>query len=281
MNTTTIKIQMTGLLFVILFVTCSIFAQVPNNSFENWSGNSLDSWNFGYSDPGYENVFQSTDATEGNYSVRLKPVYNNLEGNVPRAAINTGMFPLTTAYESLSGDIKGTLAGGDDFVITVDLFKDGTTLAVGSYSTSQSSSEWSSFTAPINYGFTDVPDSAWINVLVTNGTTATEGTDYLVDNLHFEGSSSINDLQEPADLSLYPNPAIDRFSLSFTLNQADQLTFFILNLSGQTQSTIKSQLLQSGPNNISISTTDLTPGVYLLKAVGNQTAFVKEIVVGK
>lgn len=280
MNTTTLKIQTLVLLLGFLFITGITFAQVPNNSFENWNGTALDGWNFTYADPGYENVFKSTDAADGNYSVRLKPVFNNLLGNVPRAGINTGMFPLTTAYTSLHGDIKGTLAGGDNFVITVDLFDGGTTLAVGSYSTGQSSSEWSSFTAPINYGYAGIPDSAWINVLVTNGTTATEGTDFLVDNLRFEGPSGFNDLQEPADLSLYPNPAQDHFTLHFSLNQPDRLTFQMLDLSGQIQSTATSQAFQPGPNNISISTTGLSPGLYFLQASGEQFGFIQKVMVG-
>ncbi|MCB2222514.1 MAG: T9SS type A sorting domain-containing protein [Bacteroidetes bacterium] len=208
-------------------------------------------------------------------------MYNNLQGNVPRAAINSGYFPLTTAFASLNGNIKGTLAGGDSFVVTVDLFKDGGTLAVGSYETTASISEWSSFTAPINYGISDTPDSAYIHILVTQNNTATVGSDFLVDGLAFGDPAGIDDRQQPSELMLYPNPAQKQLTLSFTLNEPEQLTFRILDPAGQIQSTLHAQAFLAGPNSISLPVSQLAPGLYFLHARGEKFGFVEKVVVGR
>ncbi|MCB2222511.1 MAG: T9SS type A sorting domain-containing protein [Bacteroidetes bacterium] len=280
-QTKTTTMKTTTLLSFLAFFTFygTLHAQIPNPGFENWSGDALDGWNFTYSEPGYENVFQSTDAAQGSYSVRLKPVYNDLQGNVPRAAINSGYFPLTTAYASLNGQIKGTLAGGDSFVITVDLFKDGGTLAVGSYETTASTSEWTSFTAPINYGISDIPDSAYIHILVTQNSTATVGSDFLVDGLAFGDPAGIDERQQPSELTLYPNPAQKQLTLSFTLNEPDQMTFRILDPAGQIQSTLHARAFMAGPNSISLLMAELPTGIYFLHAIGEKYGFTEKLMI--
>ncbi|MEZ5147914.1 MAG: T9SS type A sorting domain-containing protein [Bacteroidales bacterium] len=267
-------------LLVLLFTATGVLeAQLPNPNFENWNGDTLIGWSFINYDPNFENALQSTDAYSGDYAVRLKGVYNDFLAIVPRPGLSTGKIPLTTAYTSLRGNVKGTLAGNDHFVITVDFFDGATTLAVGSAEVSLSTTEWTSFEAPINYGYTGVPDSAWISILITSGLQATEGSDFLVDNLHFEGASAVDDLPEPERLTLYPNPATEQVNVSFYLQQPDDISFSILNLSGQTLKTIPKKPFTGGANNQVIPTETLAPGIYFLKALGVKTGFVREIVV--
>jgi hypothetical protein len=271
----------TPLLFLLAFFTLygTLNAQIPNSGFENWSGDALDGWHFTYSEPGYENVFQSADAYNGDYAVRLKPVYNNNLAKVAPALITTGMFPLTEDHHNLYGYVKGTLAGNDNIIIKVDLFKEGTTLAVGSFSTSQVASEWMAFTAPINYGFTAKPDSAYISIYVAYGQSASEGSDIVVDQVTFDAASGIHDRQQVAAHSLFPNPVTDRTTIRFTLQAADRMSFELLTPQGMMIPLRSGQHYPAGENTFRIQTNDLAPGIYFLQARGDKFGFVQKVVV--
>ncbi|MBU2950262.1 T9SS type A sorting domain-containing protein [Tamlana agarivorans] len=76
----------------------------------------------------------------------------------------------------------------------------------------------------------------------------------------YEASTASVKENELSGFALYPNPANDSFSLNNLSNKVNKVD--ILNLQGQL---VLSQTIESFTNELSISTTSLTNGIYLVK----------------
>lgn len=261
--------------------TAGAQSTVINGSFENWTGQFPDGWTYLFAYNGFQNVFQSTDAQDGSYSAELKPTYYNFLQDYPTCWMNSDAFSVSSAPSSLKGYYKGTLAGGDSLEVIVIMSNNSVPVGYGILLSDANADNWTPFTVPITYTQkAETPDSAYIMIIVGNTINfAHDGSDIFVDNLTFGGSAGVNDLAEPTALTLYPNPASDRLTIRFSLTRPDPIAFQILNTAGQIQSTVGTQTFRSGQNSISIPVTRLAPGAYLLKALGVQTAFVREFVV--
>jgi hypothetical protein len=75
----------------------------------------------------------------------------------------------------------------------------------------------------------------------------------------------------------YPNPANDRVSFNYNLQQSDAGSVIIRNLLG---SVVKETALTSGPGKITFNTGDLADGVYFYSLIANgQTVLSKKLVV--
>ncbi len=86
--------------------------------------------------------------------------------------------------------------------------------------------------------------------------------------------TGINDTYTNGNYSIYPNPVKAGAFISLHYNPREPLTMQLFNLSGQK---VKEQLI--GPGNNNISTLDLEPGIYFLKAAAAKGILVKKIIV--
>lgn len=81
------------------------------------------------------------------------------------------------------------------------------------------------------------------------------------------------------DFQIYPNPVQDNLTLEIAIHQSLQADLSIISVLGQQLNTIPISL-QAGKNKISVSTVNLTAGVYILNirtdAGSLQKKFVKE-----
>lgn len=70
---------------------------------------------------------------------------------------------------------------------------------------------------------------------------------------------------ETSNLSIFPNPAVNHSAISFTLEQAGNVQFSLMNDAGQTIKTWTESTLTAGIHSEEIEIGDLESGVYLLR----------------
>jgi hypothetical protein len=92
-------------------------------------------------------------------------------------------------------------------------------------------------------------------------------------NLSVTSNSSFSrvivDGSTPADIFVYPNPAIDRFNLSFHADAEDVYEIRLVDIIGKTVLTMLYQA-EEGMNDAVIEAENLIPGVYSLVLIGNE-----------
>lgn len=75
------------------------------------------------------------------------------------------------------------------------------------------------------------------------------------------GFTGIEENKALTSVSIFPNPAVDNVTVSFESNEANEATITLVDLSGKVVIN-QSALLQSGKNNVTIETSNLTAGMY-------------------
>ena len=272
--------------------TAAAFAQIPNNSFENWNNNA------GYNMPdGWDNlnpmtnsaqVFtceKGTPGTAGTAYLKLTSKSVSGMGVIPGVAvagkINPNNFTAVSGFAfaqqptALTGKWQHMIFGNDDAThqgfIDVQLTHWDANMnartVVGSAHKTLSGMvmSWgepaSSFTIPITYTNSTMPDSAII-VLSASGSTPTN-LDYLwVDNLSFSGNATaIHELNYDAYLSVYPNPCSSMVSFSSEGFHAASTTVRICDVTGKV---VLHEAVSTASHLHEVNVSDLPAGMYVL-----------------
>jgi len=95
----------------------------------------------------------------------------------------------------------------------------------------------------------------------------------------FTGIPSIP--KQQVETKVYPNPSQDQFTLDFSLNAPEYLSFELYDASGRLVRTLLRDWVKVPQNSFSFNTQNLTEGVYFLKVSGNSTQIHKKIVIQK
>ncbi|MDP1725285.1 MAG: T9SS type A sorting domain-containing protein [Bacteroidota bacterium] len=78
-------------------------------------------------------------------------------------------------------------------------------------------------------------------------------------------SSAIEEKNADFRLSVYPNPAVDKFSVTFVLNQKTEINFEIYNILGAKIKSLEPERFSAGNHETLINIETLSNGVYFLK----------------
>jgi hypothetical protein len=241
----------------IIFISFQLQAQsyynndsVPDPGFEKWINNpnppyepyeDLEYWgtpNEFTSLAGVITVTKDTDTTYGNFAARLETKYIltfKVPGVVTLGEIKvdiitagaeiTGGIPFTRKPLRLKGYFKYQPHNNDTCVVIVLLTKfipakgKRDTLGAGSFFSGDTISEWTEFTAEVQYFNEEIPDS--LNIIFSssyNYYDAVPGSVMWIDNLVFEGNEGIApDIIPKVKVNVYPNPATD--NITFDLEE--------------------------------------------------------------
>jgi hypothetical protein len=95
-----------------------------------------------------------------------------------------------------------------------------------------------------------------------------------------QSSAGINDLFRNAEISIYPNPASDKFTLNISSleNLNKELSLTINSLAGKTILS-KQYKLQAGINNFEINTSTLAKGLYFIKIGSGGSSGVEKLLI--
>lgn len=245
--------------FIFFFHEISV-AQLPNNSFETWNNNGT------YSDPdlwdtpnealSFMSLFtvtESNEAYEGQKSMKLES--GSLFGAVipgmatlgeievdlmSQDAAITGGIPYTERPVRLKGYYQYTPQQSDSCAIIALFYKYNTstnerdTIGVGALNSGMATTQWTEFSANIDWYSSETPDSTNIIILSTAATTTTAGGSILlVDDLAFDNSVGIdNVILSENDINIYPIPAKSYINIDLSVKPLSNITFEIYNLTG-------------------------------------------------
>jgi hypothetical protein len=289
----------------VAFTSASLFAQIPNNSFEIWT--SMGS----YSNPDGWDQLNSMTTGMGVYTCTkgtgtgtpagvayLKLVSKTVTGMgvMPGVAVSGVIdaaamkpksgFPYTGQPQKLTGSWQ-YMAGStsDAGFIAVLLTKWNSTsmkrdtIAKANQVLSGMAMSWATFNINLTYMNSAMPDSAII-VLSASGTTPVANSYLYVDNLSFAGSvAGINTIDTyVSNINAYPNPTSDNITIELNAQKASTIKLQLVDVTGKLIKEINAGEIL-GNYKHTINTTGIAKGVYFLKVTANDAVEVKKIII--
>ena len=265
---------------------------IPNNDFENWETNTYytpNSWVFGNntSNPENEHVSRTNDAQHGNYAVLVRNIINppdtirgwlstNQNWNVPGFSVNN-------RYKSLTGYYKFLPQNNDTMNIQVIMYKAHNKIGYGEFRNMATVTNYEPFIVNINYNDSLVPDSCQINFSSYNRNPLGNSQLY-ADNLNFDGF--LTGVKEPvlpaADnlyFNVYPNPFNKKATVSFKIQQDEELTIRLFDLSGKQVVLLAEGKYKAGDYKLDLSAKGLQKGFYICVIRTKRNNYIKKIIV--
>ncbi|MDI1355989.1 MAG: T9SS type A sorting domain-containing protein [bacterium] len=288
---------------IYLFAGCmslclSLFAQIPNNGFENWTTVGAyqvpNSWSTLNNTTAQSGIYTVTKGTPGNpgtsyMKITSRTIGPGVVGGIAVCGrIDTVAkkpicgFSYTQAPLYFTGSWQHMIYGSSQGSIMILLSKwnpmlsKRDTVAFGGVTLSGMAMSWANFAIGINYVDSIYPDSCLI-VLKASGANPTNN-DYLwVDNLAFTGSLTMpppppppnpvginENIQGPFEMRIYPCPAKGHFTLSYELSSKEKIDVQIMDLSGKIVKRISPTDSFIGTNSVLLDSSGLSKGIYTI-----------------
>ena len=299
------KITTRLLIIIPLLLVSSVTAQtIPNSGFETWINHGqYDDPQF-WDTPNQEVCFfpfyttvinKSTDHQEGSYSAKLEtkliPVINiTIPGVVTLGTLSiniaagtysiTGGVPINDIPTHLKGFYKFQPKGGDSCAIGIGLTKwvSGArdTIGFGVFSTHDTITSWTPFSAWIDYSTTTTPDT--MNILAISSATEnpTAGTILYVDGLYLDYTTGMNEEDPAAGIVVYQDRELRELLLFLDFPRPQATSLQLYNIMGQKVMEIPSRLI--GKDRVKFSYMDVIPGLYILEIVHNNKRFCRKFI---
>lgn len=160
---------------------------IPNGDFEAWQALEPTGWSSSnYVLPA--SITQSGDAHSGVLALQGRPI--ELTPGVfasPFLQTQAPGFPLSQRWSALSGFYKLTSVGQDALDVTLLLYRNGSPIGTGYFTSTSDRATYTEFKAEIVYGIDSIPDIGFIFVSMrtgdTIGTSMHDGSMFLLDDL--------------------------------------------------------------------------------------------------
>lgn len=271
-----------GTVTLLLCGALTAFAQIPNPSFESWTGGNPDNWfTNNLAALSWVPLTQSRTAHSGTYSAR-GDVITITGGTAYSPQIVAGTTLGGFAWTQRSGNITGyyqffpAAGSGDRISVIGFLMKGGQNgvgvAAAGGY-VSTAASSWTQFSVPFTYITADVPDWSTLSFIIVGpgSTNPHAGSYFLLDDLAYAGTAtdvSNNGTSVPNSFGLeqnYPNPFNPSTRINFSLAQPGFVTLKIYDVLGTEVTTLVNEQRSSGSYQVNWNAAGLSSGVYLYK----------------
>lgn len=265
------------------FLQSAGLSQIPNASFENWTGFTPDGWATSNVPAVVTPISPSSYAHSGTLAVygvvsSLPPIY--IQPLIQSGPLGQG-FPYNGRPASFTGYYQFSPVGGDRFGINVGLFsggvENGTLIALAAHPFTAPVTTYTQFTVPFVYVNPGVPDTCVIQIQIV-GPTGNDyhvGSTFLVDDLALVGTVAVGEGSGtiPLTTSLqqnYPNPFNPQTTISFSISQQTFTTLKIFNTLGQEVATLVSDNMLPGTHSVQWNAGNAASGVYycILQAGG-------------
>ncbi len=278
---------------------------IPNGGFENWinHGNYDDpeSWDTPNAETaiipffGVSVVTKSTDHSGGTYSARLETKHITLPPiDVPGfmtlgtlsvdlaggTFVLTGGVPIDDSPTHLQGFYKYAPLGGDSCVIGIGFTKwNGTTrdsIAYAAFSTHSVVSDWTFFSAWVDYDTVVQPDTMNIIAMSTAQEVMTPGTVLYVDDLVLDYTAGVNDQDPKTGIEIYQDKETKRIMMFYDFSKPQYTTSKLYNMTGQVVGQNNTALIRQGRQEINYM--NLPQGVYVLEILHHNLKFTKKFI---
>ena len=205
-------------------------------------------------------VFYSTNATSDN------PTFSSIDGDLPDMPVlgciverdpTTDIIVIGTAYgvfttDNINGNNTNWVANNSE---------------IGAIPVYDICQQWRDWEDPMEGGYRKVNNPGAIYAC-TYGRGIWRADNLLSIQEPIEENTSIQNI---SSTYIYPNPVSQNTNLSFDLNKSSLVSISIYNLNGSLVKTIYSNvLMNTGNNNIPLSTSDLSMGTYLVVVDSDQ-----------
>jgi hypothetical protein len=110
------------------------------------------------------------------------------------------------------------------------------------------------------------------NFSLNSGATLTTGASFNHPRLANNVASTNSKVLTSGSLKLFPNPATDQTIISFELKTAANAAINVSDLAGKQIATVASTTYAAGINNVSLATSGLNKGLYLVTVLVNGQA---------
>lgn len=219
-------------------------AQIPNAGFESWVDMG------GYTEPIGWNTYNDVWTQQG-YFATCDPgtpgavgFYHAMltsrtvqQGTTPIQGWMSTSFAYTDRPAMLTGQWQYGIQPNDTGQVTVALVNSAasTSIALGTLSVTGNLSSWQLFQVPLTYFSTDIPDTAYIQIVSSiDFASPVAGSFVKVDDLRFEGSVGISEKARHTPVFLYPSPGTDvlnfKTSVPGTLQLLDTVGRVVLHV---------------------------------------------------
>jgi hypothetical protein len=282
------KIMLTMLFFALFFDLMN--AQIPNNSFENWTEGNPDDWTTNNNVPSlFTPVTQVADPHSGSSAARME-----IKGTffpippILKAGINGTGIPVTQRYVSLSGYYKNfPTTVNTYFVVLVGMFKSNQLVGQGMFSTKNGNPFYTNFSIQISYFDSQIPDTASIYITVIDSTNSilSSGGYAIVDDINFDPPSDIGvESGLISDFKLgqnYPNPFNPTTKLSFVIGHSSLVTLKVYDILGRVIATLVNEKINAGKYEVIFDGSGLSSGVYFYRLNAGQYTNTKKFILMK
>ena len=262
--------SLTTLLIFSFFVEHS-YAQIPNSSFENWTGGNPDGWTTNNITGYLELVSQSNDFYSGNSSVKMemKIEMSSLMQPVLYAGPFLQGIPVTERHSTINFYYKYTPTTSTVYLtVVVGMYKSGTYIGGGIAGTKSFASSYTRLTSAISYFNQNVPDMATIYITLIDSffNSQSAGTIALLDDIYFDQPTGVKDQDTfDAGYSLsqnYPNPFNPTTKISWQLPSGCWQTLKVYDVLGNETAVLVDEYSAAGSYEAEWNAGNLPSGVY-------------------
>jgi len=256
---------------LILCITITLNAQIPNAGFENWIDEyTPEDWHTSnYLPIGLIEVSRSSNAYTGSYSARMEVIAFGAGVLFPSMKIT---FPVDHFDQSLNGYYQ-FYPTNNNVVLTIAAYYyvDGFATGARSIDIETGESSYTYFSFDPSSSSSGTPDSIWIQFTIFDNTinSSSIGSYALIDQLSLGEISDVEQInQSPSDYSLkqnYPNPFNPSTNIEYSIPKASFVQLKVYDVLGNEVATLVNEEQNAGVYRTDFSGADLTSGTYFYR----------------
>ncbi len=299
------KIRKIVILVLCLAPAWAIFAQtpIPNSGFESWTSYGSYSNPDGWDSPnaelmaipffGVAVVSKSTDKHGGLFSAKLESKHITLPpldapGFIITANLTldiasmsytiSGGVPITDQPSHLTGFYKFLPKGGDSCIIGIGLFKTTAgvrdSIAHGEFTTKDTVSDWTPFSAWIDYDTVVNPDTMQVYAISSAQEVMNAGTVLYVDDVALDYITGYDEKDPASGIRVFHDLETSRLLLFFDFPVAEPVSVHLFNMTGKQVCNLAPESLQTGKRVLYL--TGLPRGIYILEILHGNKKFTRK-----
>jgi hypothetical protein len=255
--------------------TAFIVAQIPNGSFENWTGVDPDSWQTSNTNNGTNmiSVTKVSTAKSGANAMKLSTWSSQGFVFAPVAICphNNAYFKYAGHPTMITGWYMANLQGGDQMVVS-GVLRNGHSSIGGCFTTyTNSTNVYQQFQAPITYTGQLNSDSASMIVTIMGanggGTNLNPASYIVVDDVQFS-NGTLTGIEAQGGylyLGIFHNPQLRSVRVQYQVTNAGQVNVSLYDVEGRLVKNVLTAIQEPGKYRVDEDLSGIGPGIYLLK----------------
>jgi hypothetical protein len=272
--------------FLLLIVSFSSSAQIPNPGFENWSNGNPDEWYSNNIPTLWTTITQTMVAHSGNSAVRGTVV---TPGVLPllMSGITGEGFLIPSSPTSLRGFYQFHPLGNDKFIVTAGIYQSNNLIGIATFEITTAATSYTEFVAVFEYASQVQGDKCIISVIA--GPVSGDpniGAYFLLDDLQLSFDPvGVNDNNTPVlNYKLaqnYPNPFNPATRITYEIPSEDFITIKVFDILGNEVSTLVNEYKKAGSYNVDFNSAGLSNGVYFYKLITDTQTLTRKMILLK